>query len=98
MGIITSTGSRTQSCAGSRSPKYSQRGHFVMLFCRRAAKKLQSYIVHSALFGDVLAAVAVEVCVRSVLKIGQRPGRFPVCPISAGIPRMSLGKHANGRE
>ena len=54
--------------------------------------------MHSALFGDVLAAVAVEVCVRSVLKIGQRPGRFPVCPISAGIPRMSLGKHANGRE
>lgn len=34
VGIITSKGSRTESRAGSRSPKYWQRGHFVILFCR----------------------------------------------------------------
>ena len=97
VGIMTSTGSIIESRSDSRSPlKILRTWPFHDVVFKRTAKKLQRRtLLIENLFGDVL--VAVVVCVRSVLKIRQRPGRFPVCPVSAGVLRVSFGKHKRAR-
>ena len=60
----------------SRTPKYSELGHFTLLFCRRQLRNVQRIITLvqsycsavNLLFGGVLVAVAVVVCLKSILQ------------------------------
>ena len=45
---------------------YAELSHFTLLFCRRRQRNVQRFIthVHSLLFGDILVAVVVVVCLK----------------------------------
>ena len=63
------------SRCGSRSPNNAEFGHFTSLFCRGRQRNVPRIITHvhsyccslNLLFGDVLVAVAVVFCVRSLM-------------------------------